>query len=357
MNGDGIAYVFVLQGNREKEKRIAAERITAFLQFWVFGVTIKRRIFWKVRKPLNIGGDNMLFTNKSNKFAKDPAVVNLQGTYFLYYTILYERLSGGNLKIGVGIAKSSDMENWEEIGEVPLEQECEQKGIGAPAAIVIDGKVNLFYQTYGSWEKDAICHAVSEDGIHFVKNPDNPILRPSADWCCGRAIDADVCIFRNKLYLYYATRDHAFRIQKVGGAYAEVDSDFSKKAWTQIGRQALVAPEMKWEGECIEAPATIVNDGKLFLFYGGSYNCTPQQIGVAVSEDGAFFEKLSAEPFLRCGKEGDWNSCESGHPYAFRDEDGRAYLFYQGTNDMGQTWYLSKVEIGFDENNMPYMIE
>ena len=100
MNGDGIAYVFVLQGNREKEKRIAAERITAFLQFWVFGVTIKRRIFWKVRKPLNIGGDNMLFTNKSNKFAKDPAVVNLQGTYFLYYTILYERLSGGNLRIG-----------------------------------------------------------------------------------------------------------------------------------------------------------------------------------------------------------------------------------------------------------------
>ena len=295
----------------------------------------------------------MLFTNtKLNCFAKDPAVIHFKDKYFLYYTVRYN----ADL-IGVGIATSDDMENWTDIAEVPLTQEYEKTGIGAPAAIVLGGKVHLFYQTYGTWRDDKICHAVSEDGINFVKNPDNPIYKPTDAWCCGRAIDAYVCVFGGKLWLYIATRDHDMKIQKIGAAYADVDSDFSKEAWTQALRGTVLAPEFKWEGECIEAPATIVNDGKMFMFYGGSYNCTPQQIGCAVSSDGVLFEKIFTEPFIPCGKEGEWNSSESGHPYAFRDDDGRAYLFYQGSSDMGKTWYLSRVEIGFDENNIPYIMK
>lgn len=288
----------------------------------------------------------MLFTNTARyNFAKDPAVIKFKGAYFLYYTNLH---SHAPLHIGVGIATSADMENWTDMGEVPQEYEYEKKGIGAPAAIVLNDKVHLFYQTYGGWRTDAICHATSEDGVHFVKHPDNPILRPHANWCCGRAIDADVCLFKGKLYLYYATRDHEMKIQKIGGAYADPDSAFAPDDWTHIADQALLAPEYKWEGECIEAPATIVQNGKIFLFYGGAYNCCPQQIGYAVSTDGAFFKKASDRPFIPCGAPGTWNACESGHPYAFRDDDGRAYLFYQGTNDMGKTWYLSRAEIEFD---------
>lgn len=296
----------------------------------------------------------MFFTNENRgDFAKDPAVVRFNDKYFLYYTIKYQDTDA----IGVGIAVSDDMEIWSHSGEIPLEYDYEQNGIGAPAAIVLNNKVHIFYQTYGNWKLDAICHAVSSDGIHFEKNHDNPIYRPTNDWCCGRAIDADVCVFNDKLYMYIATRDHNMEIQKIGGAYASLNSDFSKDAWTQISNGALLAPEMIWEGKCIEAPATILNDGRMFMFYGGSYNCTPQQIGCAVSEDGAFFKRISNKPFIPCGESGSWNSSESGHPYAFRDDDGRAYLFYQGSSDNGKTWYISKVEIGFDENNEPYVID
>ena len=297
----------------------------------------------------------MLFTSKQRNFAKDPAVIHFNNKYYMYYTILIN--PAPDRKIGIGIAVSTDMENWEEIGSLPMNYEYEQNGIGAPAAIVIDDRVHLFYQTYGNAKKDAICHAISTDGVNFIKNPDNPILHPTDDWCCGRAIDADVCIFNNRLYLYYATRDHEYKIQKIGGAWARINSDFSKKEWRHLAKQSLLAPEFPWEGECIEAPATIVNEGKMFMFYGGSYNCSPQQIGYAVSSDGVFFEKKTVEPFLPCGKEGEWNSSESGHPYAFRDTDGKSYLFYQGSNDNGITWYLSKVEIDFDEKNVPYIVK
>lgn len=295
----------------------------------------------------------MMFTNeKYGNLAKDPAVVRFGDKYFLYYTILYREGF-----IGVGIATSSDLESWINVAEVELTQECEKNGIGAPAAIVLEGKVHLFYQTYGNHTKDAICHAVSEDGIHFEKNPENPVYRPKANWCCGRAIDADVCVFNGKLYLYYATRDHAVRIQKIGGAVADLDSGFGRDAWAALADQSLLPPELIWEGECIEAPATVVNNGAIFMFYGGSYNCTPQQIGCAVSADGVFFRRLFDQPFLPCGEPGSWNSSESGHPYVFRDDDGRVYLFYQGSADRGKTWYLSKVEIGFDDNNVPYILK
>lgn len=295
----------------------------------------------------------MLFTNQErNCFAKDPAVVKFHGTYFLYYTFHYTEED----KIGVAVASSEDMEHWTCTEELPLSEAYEQNGIGAPAAIVLDEKVHLFYQTYGNGRNDAICHAVSEDGIHFVKNPDNPVYAPTKDWCCGRAIDADVCIFKGKLFLYIATRDHDMKIQKLGGAWAPLDSDFSRTAWTQTVPGAILSPEMQWEGLCIEAPATVVNRDQMFLFYGGSYNCTPQQIGVAVSDDGVYFRKLSSTPFMPCGKPGTWNSSESGHPYVFRDEDGLVYLFYQGSADMGKTWYLSRVRIDFDEKNIPYIV-
>ena len=287
-------------------------------------------------------------------FAKDPAVIRFGGCYYLYFSS-YQKIDGREPLV-VGIARSKDMEAWEFVDFLPLTQECEQQGIGAPAAYVENGKVHLFYQTYGNRERDSICHAVSEDGVHFEKDATNPIFSPTNDWCCGRAIDADVVAFDGKLFLYFATRDHEYKIQKQGVAYAPLGSDYSRNTWKQALRGAILAPEFLWEGECIEAAATLVRNGKVFLFYGGSYNCTPQQIGYAVSTDGVFFSKPQSDPLIRCGKEGEWNASESGHPYAFVDDDGRTYLFYQGSPDNGKTWILSRCEIGFD-GDIPYVIQ
>ena len=82
-------------------------------------------------------------------------------------------------------------------------------------------------------------------------------------------------------------------------------------------------PELGWEQECIEAPATLVRDEKVYMFYAGAYNNCPQQIGVAISEDGVRFRRLYQKPIVGNGVEGSWNASESGHPYVFTDEDGR----------------------------------
>lgn len=289
-------------------------------------------------------------------FAKDPAVVRLGDEYLLYYSLPpYDpsrRPEGAPEGWTIGIARSTDLSHWEKVGEVLPEQDCERQGLCAPGARVLDGRVHLFYQTYGNGPRDAICHAVSDDGRHFVRNAQNPVFRPTGDWNCGRAIDADVIVHGGRLLLLCATRDPAMRVQMLVAAEAELDSGFGRDAWRQLGAGPALAPELPWEEACIEAPALFVRDGRLFMFYAGAYNNAPQQVGVATSEDGVAWTRLSEQPFLPNGRRGEWNASESGHPFTFTDDDGALYLFFQGNNDHGQTWHLSQVGVAW-ENGRP----
>lgn len=278
-----------------------------------------------------------------NGFAKDPAVVNFGGRYLMYHSAYIQ----GEKPLRIAIAESSDLDNWNHIGYIPIDTEYEKNGNGAPSAIVLDGKVHMFYQTYGNWANDAICHAVSEDGITFIKDETNPVFRPSKDWCCGRAIDADITVFNGRLYLYFATRDKDMKIQKLGAASAEIGSAFGREDFRQEVNHTVLEPELDWEQECIEAPATFTAGGRVWMFYGGAYNCHPQQIGLAVSDDGVNFRRTSDKPFFAPGNPGDWNASESGHPYAFEDNDGTYHLFFQGSPDSGKTWILSRMTLNF----------
>ena len=284
-------------------------------------------------------------TASGKPYSKDPAVVKFQGRYWLYYSL--PPYKGKPTKgWSIGIACSDNLVDWKKVGELKNEGEVERNGFCAPGAIVLDSKVHLFYQSYGNGKKDGLCHAWSKDGIHFARNPSNPIFSPKGDWTCGRAIDADVIEHDGRLLLYWATRGPDMKIQMQGVSAAPIDSDFSRDKWMQLNLDGpILKPELPWEQECIEAAAMAKHNGQLYMFYAGAYNNRPQQIGVAVSEDGVHFKRLSDEPFLPNGSEGSWNHSESGHPYLFQDDDGRDYLFYQGNNDHGKTWYLSMIPI------------
>jgi beta-1,2-mannobiose phosphorylase / 1,2-beta-oligomannan phosphorylase len=286
----------------------------------------------------------MLFADDSRgrPFSKDPAVIEFGGRYLMYYSLPPFRDSRENDGWRIGIAASTDLDNWRRIGEITPLSPCDRNGLCSPGALVLDGHVHLFYQTYGNQANDAICHAISADGLRFFPNRTNPIFSPTGNWTCGRAIDADVIAHNGLLFLYFSPRDPDMRIQMAGVASAPLSSDFSRNSWTQRWDAPILYPELAWEGECIEASALCRYDGKFYMFYAGAYNNWPQQIGCAVSSDGIRWTRISDQPILPNGEAGAWNSSESGHPYVFEAADGTYHLFFQGNNDQGQTWYLSR---------------
>ncbi|HNR30179.1 MAG TPA: family 43 glycosylhydrolase [Candidatus Hydrogenedentes bacterium] len=294
----------------------------------------------------------MDFTDRDygGAFAKDPDVVKFGGRYLLYYsTRLADR------RFAVGIAESRDLVAWTKVGEVRPDARYDRRGLAAPAALVHEGRVHLFYQTYGQGRLDAICHAVSEDGVRFERNPTNPIFRPMGDWNAGRAIDAEVFLDGETALLYCATRDPDMKRQMLVVATAPTAAGFVRESWTQRCDAAILAPELPWETACVEAPAVLKRDGRFYMFYAGGYNNNPQQIGVAVSDDGLSWKRVSDQPLLPNGLPESWNHSESGHPGVFTDDDGAQYLFFQGNDDNGATWYLSKMRLRW-RDGLPYLV-
>ncbi len=279
-------------------------------------------------------------------FSKDPHVVFFDGRYLMYYSIPPKK-GDENSGWNIGIAESRDLIEWKKIGEIvpDPDTEYEKKGLCAPGALVREGKVHLFYQTYGNRENDAICHAFSSDGIHFERNATNPILRAEGNWNCGRAIDAEVCEFKGQYFLYFATRDPDFKTQMLGVAVAPKETNFNREDWKQPVNASILFPQLPWEGECIEGASITIQNNKMYMFYAGAYNNWPQQVGVAVSDDGLKWKRLSDEPFLPNGKPGEWNESESGHPHIFTAPDGKTYLFFQGNKDKGRSWYISNKQV------------
>ena len=294
-------------------------------------------------------------------FAKDPSVISFRGRYLMYFSLPAGKDGGrvGAKEIsgwGIGIAESRDLLHWKRIGELPRTQVVEKDGIAAPGARVIGGKVHLFYQNYGHGAKDAICHAVSSDGIHFEKDPGNPVYRPvHMAWSVGRAIDAEAFVEKEDVYLFFATRDPQMREQMIGAAKAPLNSRLTAGDWTDVSVEApLLKPELTWEQLCIEAPSVIRRNGVFYMFYAGAYNNQPQQIGVVRSSDLRHWTRVSDKPLLTNGPKGSWNSSESGHPGALQLGD-RTFLFFQGNDDHGVTYHLSKVEIGW-RGDVPYVL-
>lgn len=281
-------------------------------------------------------------------FSKNPHVIRFEGRYLMYSSVLPVK---GSEAREIEITASKDLVHWKNVGFLRIQEEYEKNGISAPGVLVINGQVHIFYQTYGNGVNDAICHAVSDDGItNFRRNPTNPVFKPDGDWNCGRAIDAEVYFYKNRYFLYYATRDPKFRIQLQGVAAAPANTNFNRDQWTHISKDGpILKPELPWEGECIEAASIIERNGKLYMFYAGGYNNWPQQIGVAESKNGIQWARLSDKPFLANGRQGEWNSSESGHPHIF-DDGKRTFLFYQGNNDNGKTWWISNIEVFWNSN-------
>lgn len=294
------------------------------------------------------------FSNREFPFAADPHVIEFKGYYYLYYTAppLVENMK--QLKAWrIGIARSKDMESWVKVGEILPTEWYEFRGISTPYAKVVNKEIHLMYQTYGDDELNVVLHAVSENGLEFEKDTNNPVFVAKGDFTTGSAVDIEIADFKTRYKMYYSARDPETGQDVITVASAPIVTTFSHKEWSQEVDSAIFRPMYPWEGRSVTSPSVIKQNNTYYMFYAGAHRNGPQQIGVASSMDGIFWKRLSNKPFLTNGDFGTWNYNESGKPHIFKAINGKTYLFFQGNNDLHSS-YISYVEVGWDKNG-PYL--
>jgi len=287
-------------------------------------------------------------------FAKDPTVIRHGGRYLMYYSVN----DGGSW--GGAIAESTNLVDWARVCDIAVEGAPFKGGWVAPCVKKFDGKIHLFAQNPAlgvsrenkRWNR--IWYATSDDGIHFRMAAGNPILGAKGKWSNGRAIDAEAYRAGDRMMMAFATRSADGKTQLQGLAGSPYGCGYGAGKWTELTMdKPLLAPELPWEGHCIEAASVIEHKGVWYMFYAGAYNHERQQIGLAWSADGVCFERWRDSPVLPHGAEGSWNAWESGHPGVFKDDDGQIYLFYQGKATPAGGYSLSCLKVVFVDRELP----
>ena len=104
-----------------------------------------------------------------------------QQTFRLFYLILrrnmHSKWDGGHGGLEIWQASTKDLENWQHHPvTIPITEQWEAwNGTGAVA--YLDGKYHWFYPTpHYEGQHGGIQHAVSTDGVHFVKQEPHPFL-------------------------------------------------------------------------------------------------------------------------------------------------------------------------------------
>lgn len=111
-------------------------------------------------------------------WCNDPNGFSFQrGEYHLFYQHMPYNAHPADFVMYWGHAKSRDLVHWEDLPiAIGPENTYDQKGCWSGCSFEQNGKMVLYYTGLDGegWQKQSM--AVSEDGIHFSKYEDNPVL-------------------------------------------------------------------------------------------------------------------------------------------------------------------------------------
>lgn len=306
----------------------------------------------------------------------DPSVIKENGEYRMWLSggVLTE---DGNPVVQVYHATSEDGVQWEIDSDSvlpPADSGWDAHRVETPMVLKIDDTYHMYYtgcdrETCAGFPQFAIGHATSQDGIHWERNPNNPIVQPHdnpAEWGFhlvaepGAAYDPET----GTVYLYYTTtklggQDHVWLEMSIHLATSTDGSDFSLHNTNRDGfsrpvmrQSAHYPPKDRYMG--LSTPwAHIDTDGTFHLFYDVSWQPSSEvwrQVALARAEssDGKRFAEVERD-ILKTG-DAAWLHYEVRAPCVIETEDGFK-MWFAGHGSPGPLNDYTRSGIGMAEAN------
>ena len=277
----------------------------------------------------------------------DPSVIRVGPTLVMYMSRNVGHISDDHHVVPVR-AISHDGVSWS-VDATPLLQPSPDPEsfdglrVETPSVIFHQGVFHMYYSGIsrkGPGGPIAIGHAASVDGIHWTKDPGNPVLAPSgntSDWNGHHVGEPGAAVINGHVYVFFAaagvnleasppavTRDIGFAVSKDG---------------SRFGDQMVVLPRGRRypasEGyEGYSTPEVVLFDGAIHIFYdvwkltpGETAERTQVALHHASTRDGITWVEDAAPIFTR----GDfpWTAREIRAPAVIAIDD-RVIMWFAG---------------------------
>lgn len=251
-----------------------------------------------VARPAFVDFERKNFPNKIVKVSEEPilelgklgtfdefgimpsCVTKVNSLYYLYY-LGWKRLASVPYDIAIGLAISSDGENFSKMGAGPvlganLQEPFIQSTISNP--ITVDSQRTVFFYMTGiKWLKDSngktesiykIARAITKDGVTFDRTGAGCIRSIVEEEC-----QASPAVFRlsNRWHMYFSYRHgldfrNSERGYRMGYAYSD-----DLENWTRDDSQTgITISESSFDNEMICYPHIFELDEKILMLYCGN---------------------------------------------------------------------------------------
>lgn len=212
-----------------------------------------------------------------------PAVVKNGSIYHMWYTGQHK----GGMPDGTSDlfhAVSEDGVHFVRTGDDPVmaaEEPWEKQAVMCPCVIWDGRKYRMWYSAGEQYEPNAIGYAESADGLKWNKHPANPIFSadPASNWECHKVTACQVFEYDGWYWMFYI----GFRNED----YAQIGVARSRDGvtgWERSPLNPIVAPDPEaWDGEACYKPFVLFDGEKWMLWYNGRKGSV-EQIGLALHE-------------------------------------------------------------------------
>ncbi len=247
-----------------------------------------------------------------------PMVIRSDSTHW----IMYYYAAGEFFQIGRAI--SNDGMHWQTEPEVPVltvgqQSDWDSEGVAYPYVLVQNGIFRLWYTGVDRFGNKQIGYAESNDGIHWIKSRENPIIKIS-----------DTKWFKNRVsYPSVLEHDRTYLMWFTAGSMDTSQIGFGQSQdgihW-QIQDKPVLEPNLSdseaFDHNRVSGPTVQFANGLYHMLYVGTriYN-EYRAIGHAFSFDGIRWFRDKSSPWILMGDPGVWAAQSASCPFFLVQRD------------------------------------
>lgn len=252
-----------------------------------------------------------------SQYTANADLIRIGDTYYMYYRgtdLQHDRIGVLTCSADSFDGIHFDRMDAPYIIDVGAPGTFDAQNILDPSAVVVNGKVYLYYSAISEEWKHSIGLAVSEDGIHFTKQ-ETPVLE-------GRC--PEIVYDGKRFWLYYVI-EQAPHGYDIFCAVSEDGSSFEPLGETPV---LAVGEQGSWESFSVTTPRIFQEGGVYYMVYAGDNKNldAPLYFGLAVSRDLVHWKKYAGNPVFRVSTQPDaWDNTN---------------IWFGTTEKIGDTYYM-----------------